>query len=96
MVRLTKIFKWFFVIVAGLFGLAAIASAVIFSLGITINLDTVRPAVETAVSAALGRDTRITGSQIFFNPHNLAIKGIYGIIKDNNIKITNSFSSPKR
>jgi uncharacterized protein involved in outer membrane biogenesis len=62
MVRLTQVLKWIFTLIAGLLGLAAIASVVIISLGITINLDAVRPAVETAVSTALGRKTRITGS----------------------------------
>jgi len=45
-----------------LLALAAAASAVVVSLGITINLDVVRPAVETAVSTALDRKARITGS----------------------------------
>jgi len=46
-----------FVLAACLLTLAIAVSAVVLSLGITINLDTVRPAVETAVSTARGRET---------------------------------------
>ncbi len=57
-----KTVKWIFISIFGLFILVMIASVVVISLGITINLDSIRPAVETAVSTALERKTRITGS----------------------------------
>ena len=57
-----KIFKWIAVTILVLFALAAAASAVVVTLGITINLDAIRPAVEKAVSIALDRKARITGS----------------------------------
>ncbi len=57
-----KILKWLFITIVVLFALAAAASAVVIGMGITINLDSIRPAVETAVSTALDRKTRITGS----------------------------------
>ncbi len=57
-----KLFKWAAFIILALLALAAAASAVVIALGITFNLDRIRPAVETAVSTALDRKTRITGS----------------------------------
>lgn len=57
-----KTFKWIAVTLLILFALAAAASAVVVSLGITFNLDAIRPVVETAVSTALDRKARITGS----------------------------------
>ena len=62
MASIGKIFKWIAVTLLVLFALAAAASAVIVTLGITINLDALRPAVETAVSTALDRKASITGS----------------------------------
>jgi len=62
MASIGKIFKWIAVTLFVLFALVAAASAVIVTLGITINLDALRPAVETAVSTALDRKASITGS----------------------------------
>ncbi len=62
MVTIGKFFKWIVIAALTLCVLAAAASAVVVTLGITINLDAIRPAVETAVSTALERKTRITGS----------------------------------
>jgi uncharacterized protein involved in outer membrane biogenesis len=61
---LGKIFKWTVFSILGLLGLAVVASVVIALLGITLNLDTIRPVVEKVVSIALDRDARITGSVI--------------------------------
>ena len=62
MAVLGKIFKWIAVTLLGLFILAVAASVMVVSLGISMNLGPVRPVVERAVSAALDRRVRITGS----------------------------------
>ncbi len=62
MASIGKIVKWIFISILGLLGLAVVASVIVVASGITINLDSIRPVVETAVSTALDRKARITGS----------------------------------
>ena len=57
-----KIIKWIVISILALFTLGVATSMIIMALGVTVNLDTIRPAVETAVSAALDRKVSITGS----------------------------------
>ncbi len=57
-----KIVKWIFISILSLLGLAVVASVIVVASGTTINLDSIRPVVETAVSTALDRKARITGS----------------------------------
>ncbi|MCK5922880.1 MAG: AsmA family protein, partial [Methylococcales bacterium] len=62
MASIGKIVKWLFISILGLLGFAVVASVIVVASGITINLDSIRPVVETAISTALDRKARITGS----------------------------------
>ena len=57
-----KLFKWTLVSIISLFVLTVVASITVAALDITLNLDKIRPAVETAMSTALDRKVKITGS----------------------------------
>jgi len=57
-----KLFKWAFITILGLFTLSVAAAMIVAALDITLNLNRIRPAVETALSTALHRKVQITGS----------------------------------
>ena len=77
-----KLFKWFFITFLSLFTLAIAGSIIISSLNITLNLDKIRPVVETAMSTALNRKARITGS-ITLKPTLRPSLEIHGVQVDN-------------
>jgi uncharacterized protein involved in outer membrane biogenesis len=60
-----KILRWVFIIVVTPIVLLTTTLTVVSLLGITVNLDTLRPMVEKTVSAALDRKVGITGSVEF-------------------------------
>jgi len=57
-----KIVRWTFIIILTPILLMGGALTVVSILGITVNLDTIRPMVEKGATAALGRKIKITGS----------------------------------
>jgi len=77
-----KLFKWTVVTLLSLFALAVTASIIIAFLDITLKLDKLRPAVETAMSTALDRKTRITGS-VTLQPGLRPVLEIRGVQIDN-------------
>lgn len=77
-----KIFKWSLIFIVSLFGFAVAASMVVVVLGVRMNLDTLRPVVEAAVSTALNRKVRITGP-VRLQPTLRPILEIQGVRIDN-------------
>ncbi len=73
-----KVFKWSLISIFGLFVLISAGLMIAAAMDITLNLDKIRPAVETAMSTALDRKARITGSVTLkanFRP-TLEIRGV--------------------
>lgn len=77
-----KLFKWTCVSLLGLFSLAIVFSILAVALGVTLNLDKIRPAVETAISGALDRNIRITGP-VTLQPTLRPALEVHGIQIDN-------------
>ncbi len=77
-----KIIKWIVISILGLLSIAVVASIVVVVIGIKINLDSIRPAVEAAVSTALDRKVRITGS-VSLQPTLRPTLEIHGVQIDN-------------
>jgi uncharacterized protein involved in outer membrane biogenesis len=57
-----KLFKWVFITILALFSLTVAAAMIVAALDLTLNLNQIRPAVETALSTALNRKVQIRGS----------------------------------
>ncbi len=62
MVYIKKLLKWSLISIFGLVVFVAAAVMIVAAMDITLNLDKIRPAVETAISTALNRKASITGS----------------------------------
>ncbi len=57
-----KFFRWIALSILGIVGLVVLASVAVVVLGVTINLDAIRPVVETSASEMLGRPVKIAGA----------------------------------
>jgi len=82
MTILKIILKWFVLAILSLLALGVVALVIVAAFDITLNLDKIRPAVETAVSTSLNRKVRITGS-IFLKPTLRPTLEIHGVQIDN-------------
>jgi len=77
-----KLFKWTALTLLGLCALGVVAFISIAALDITLDLDEIRPAVATALSTALHRPARITGS-VTLKPSLHPTLEIHGVEIDN-------------